>query len=45
MFRAILGDSTLQDLAMTALLGRYLLAALRTCEPLDALEKSRHVST
>lgn len=45
VFRGILGDATLQEFAMAALLGRYLLAALRTCEPLDALEKSRHVST
>ncbi|CAB3370827.1 Hypothetical predicted protein [Cloeon dipterum] len=42
-WRGVIGDSNLQDICMGALLGRYLLAALRTCEPMDALEKSRHL--
>ncbi|XP_059485631.1 PAX3- and PAX7-binding protein 1 [Neocloeon triangulifer] len=42
-WRGIIGDTTLQEICMGALLGRYLLAALRTCDPMDALEKSRHL--
>jgi hypothetical protein len=43
-WRDIIGDTRLQEICMGALLGRYLLAALRTCDPMDALEKSRYVS-
>lgn len=42
-WKEFIGDAKLQEICLGALLGRYLLAALRTCEPMDALEKSRYV--
>ena len=42
-WKEFIGDAKLQEICLGALLGRYLLAALRTCDPMDALEKSRYV--
>ncbi|XP_063225614.1 PAX3- and PAX7-binding protein 1 [Bacillus rossius redtenbacheri] len=45
-WQGIVGDHVLWDVALNALLNRYLLAALRMCEPVDAVDKcSMIVST
>ncbi|XP_066999451.2 PAX3- and PAX7-binding protein 1 isoform X2 [Anabrus simplex] len=38
-WQGIVNDSILQQIALSSLLNRYLLAALRTCDPTDAAEK------
>lgn len=45
-WQGVVADRVLRDVALGSLLNRYLLAALRTCEPVDAAEKcSMIVST
>lgn len=38
-WQGVVADRVLRDVAIGSLLNRYLLAALRTCEPVDAAEK------
>jgi GC-rich sequence DNA-binding factor len=38
-WQGVVADRVLRDVALGSLLNRYLLAALRTCEPVDAAEK------
>jgi GC-rich sequence DNA-binding factor len=38
-WQGVVADRVLRDVALGSLLNRYLVAALRTCEPLDAAEK------
>lgn len=43
-WQGILNDSTLRDLALTSLLNRYLLTALKFCALTDAVQKIRFIS-
>ncbi|XP_069680870.1 PAX3- and PAX7-binding protein 1 [Periplaneta americana] len=38
-WQGVVADHVLRDVALGSLLNRYLLAALRTCEPIDAADK------
>jgi GC-rich sequence DNA-binding factor len=42
-WQGVVADHVLRDVALGSLLNRYLLAALRTCEPADAAEKCNMV--
>lgn len=42
-WQGVVADHVLRDVAISSLLNRYLLAALRTCEPVDAAEKCNMV--
>lgn len=42
-WQGVVADRVLRDVAISSLLNRYLLAALRTCEPVDAAEKCNMV--
>ncbi|KAK7871921.1 hypothetical protein R5R35_009725 [Gryllus longicercus] len=44
-FQGIVSDRILGEVALGSLLNRYLLAALRTCEPVDAAEKCNMIVT
>jgi GC-rich sequence DNA-binding factor len=42
-WQGVVAGHVLRDVALGSLLNRYLLAALRTCEPVDAAEKCNMV--
>ncbi|VEN47430.1 unnamed protein product [Callosobruchus maculatus] len=43
-WQGILNDNTLKDLALTSLLNRYLLTAIKYCQLVDAVQKVRLIS-
>ena len=43
-WQGLVADHVLRDVALGSLLNRYLIAALRICEPVDAAEKCNMVS-
>lgn len=43
-FQGLIGFEHLQEIALDSLLNRYLMAALRTCAPCDAINKANMVS-